>query len=134
MNPDGSIVAIDPGILQLIHGPLGQAGSLQPFAREIMLVECHIAGTNYIAIKDIEADLRPEEILVLKREPDNAHDALAILIFDSKGRKLGYVPKPKNEAPARLMDAGKLLFAKLVSKEWRSDWLCMEVRVYLRDL
>jgi hypothetical protein len=29
---------------------------------------------------------------------------------------LGCVPRAKNEAPARLMDAGKLLFAKLESK------------------
>jgi hypothetical protein len=134
MSPNGAIIPIDPSILQLIHGSFGKDGSLQPFAREIMLIECHVAGTSYVPIKTIEPDLRPTDTLVLKREPDNEHDPLAIIIIDTKGRKLGYVPKVKNEALARLMDAGKLLFAKLVRKEWKSDWLHLEAKVYLRDL
>lgn len=32
------------------------------------------------------------------------------------------------------MDAGKLLFGKLVAKEWKDNWLRIEVKIYLRDL
>lgn len=134
MSANGSIIPIDPSILHLIHGAFGKDGYLQPFTREIMLIECHIAGTTHVPIKEIEPDLKAGDTLVLKREPDNKHDPLAIIIIDTKGRKLGYVPKLKNEALARLMDAGKFLFAKLVRKEWKSDWLYMEAKVYLRDL
>lgn len=134
MSYGGTIIPIDPSILELIHGAFGKDGNLQPFAREIMLIDCHIAGTTHVPIKEIEPDLKSGDTLVLKRETDNKHDKLAIVIIDAKGRKLGYVPKVKNEALARLMDAGKLLFAKLVRKEWKSDWLFMEARVYLRDL
>ena len=55
-------------------------------------------------------------------------------LHDDKGRKIGYVPRAKNEALARLMDAGKLLFGKLVAKEWKDNWLRIEVKIYLRDL
>jgi len=129
-----ALVPIDPKTLELIHSSFGKEGRLQPFAREIMLIECHIAGTGYANVKEIEPDLLADAILVLKRETDNPHDPLAIVICDEKGRKLGYVPRVKNEALARLMDAGKLIFARLLSKEWHADWLRVEARVFLRDL
>jgi len=127
-------VKIDPGVLHLIHGSFNQSGALQPFAREILLIECHIAGTAYVDIEAIEAELEKGAILVLKRDPENEHDPLATRILDEKGRKLGWVPRGKNEAIARLMDAGKFLFAKLVDKEWHDNWLRIEARVYLREL
>ena len=64
----------------------------------------------------------------------NPHDALAIMVFAEAGHHLGYVPRAKNEALARLMDAGKLLFAKLESKSWQGDWLKVGVRIFLRDI
>jgi len=32
------------------------------------------------------------------------------------------------------MDAGKLLFGRLESKEWTGDWLNVSARVFLRDV
>jgi len=128
-----SLAPIDPALLALMHGSFGKDGGLMPFVREIMLVECQIAGTSHRALKDIEPALAPGALLVLKREPANPHDSLAIMIFAETGHNLGYVPRAKNEALARLMDAGKLLFAKLGSKTWQGDWLKAEVRIYLRD-
>jgi hypothetical protein len=128
-----SLVPIDPTLLALMHGSFGKDGALMPFVREIMLVECQIAGTSHRGLKDIEPMLAPGALLVLKREMANPHDALAIMIFAETGQNLGYVPRAKNEALARLMDAGKLLFAKLESKAWQGDWLKADVRIYLRD-
>ncbi len=105
-----------------------------PFVREIMLVECHIAGTSHTTAKDIEPLLAPGALLVLKREMDNSHDPLAIMIFAESGERVGYVPRAKNEALARLMDAGKMLFARIESKAWQGDWLKVGVRIYLRDM
>ncbi|MCU0772389.1 MAG: HIRAN domain-containing protein [Verrucomicrobia bacterium] len=130
--PNG-LTKIDPALLALMHGAFGKDGALQPFAREIMLIECHIAGTSHHDMKAAEPDLDPGALLVLRREPENPHDALAIMILDEAGRHLGYVPRAKNEALARLMDAGKLLFGKLESKAWQGDWLKVEARIYLRD-
>ncbi len=108
-----ALVPIDPAVLALIHGSFGKDGALLPFAREIMLIECHIAGTGYRDLKEVEPALLPGSFLPLKREPANEYDPLAIMILDDGGHHLGYVPRAKNEVLARLMDAGKLLFARL---------------------
>ena len=55
------------------------------------------------------------------------------MVFNEAGTLLGYVPRAKNEALARLMDAGKWLTARLASKRWQGDWLLAEMQVYLRD-
>lgn len=128
-----ALVPIDPVLLALIRGSFGKDGALLPFAQEIMLIECHIAGTGYRDLKEVEPALLPGAFLPLQREPANAHDPLAIMILAEAGHHLGYVPRAKNEALARLMDAGKLLFARLESKHWQSEWLHAEVRVFLRD-
>ena len=129
-----SLALIDPALLALLHGSFGKDGQLQPFVREIMLVECHIAGTSHRELKEVEPGLAPGALLPLKREAGNPHDPLAIMIFDEGGHHLGYVPRAKNEALARLMDAGKLLFGRLETKAWRGPWLETGIRVFLRDI
>ena len=98
------------------------------------VLECHVAGTSHSSVHAFEADLSPGDRLRLQREPDNPHDSLAVLIFDERGNKLGYIPRAKNEVLARLMDAGKLLFARIEAKEWLGEWLKISARVYLRDI
>lgn len=127
------LAVTDPALLALLHGSFDKAGGLQPFVREIMLVECQIAGTSFRELKKVEPELGQGSLLPLKRESSNQHDPLAIMIFDEKGNHLGYVPRAKNEALARLMDAGKLLFGRLESKEWQGNWLKAEIRLFLRD-
>ncbi len=124
---------IDPTVLGLMHGSFNTGGALEPFAREIMLIECHIAGTSHRDVKAIEPGLLPGALLPLKRESANPYDALAVMICDEAGHHLGYVPRSKNEAIARLLDAGKLLFGRIESKAWRDDWLQVEIRIFMRD-
>ena len=128
-----AIAKIDPAMLALLHGSFGKNGALQPFARETMLMGCQIAGLIHHQVKAVEPQLRPGDMLSLKREPDNPYDPLAIMILTEAGEHLGYVPRAKNETLARLMDAGKLLFAKLESKSWQGDWLKVQTNIYLRD-
>ena len=97
-------------------------------------MECHIAGTTYINIEEIEPDLNVDDLLVFKRESENKFDKLAILIFDKKERKIGYVPRHKNEILARLMDAGKLIFGKVIAKSWQGNWLKVNIKTFMRDL
>jgi hypothetical protein len=129
------IVPFDADFLGLIHGSFGQDGLPLPFVREIFLLETHVAGTSFVdQIKTIDKDLGPREFVILKREPGNRYDDLAILILDPQGRKLGYVPKSRNEVLARLMDAGKLIFGRVESKKWQgSSYLLVTIRIYMRD-
>ena len=127
------LVKIDPQTIALVRGLMDGKGALKPFVQEIMLIECHVAGTTHVDIEAVEPDLKPGSILHLKREPRNKHDPRAIVIFDDQSRRIGYIPERKNEALANLMDAGKLLFGKLEKKEWRGNWLRVSVRVFMQD-
>ena len=129
------IVAINPRIINLLINSFGKDGLPLPYVKEIFLMKCHIAETSYRGnIKEIEKELQEKDLLVFKRESDNRYDELAIVIFDTKGQKLGYVPRDRNEVIARLMDAGKLIFGKLERKQWKDDWLKADIRVYMRDM
>ena len=50
--------------------------------------------------------LQVGEGVVLEREPDNRHDANAILILNSAGDELGYVPREDAADMAPLLDTG----------------------------
>jgi len=132
---DYSLTSFEQHQLALLHAHLQAGGGLSaPFAREIFLIETHVAGTSHIPIKKIEPTLNTGDSLVLRRESANPHDPLAILILTENGEKLGYVPRDRNEILARLMDAGKFILARLESKEWRGDWLRVSARVFMRDV
>ena len=129
-----AIVKIDPKYLEIVRSSLDKTGLPKPFVQEVELLNCNIAGTTFLNLKDIEPKLKKNQLLVLKREPKNKYDDKAILILTEDGQKLGYVPQEKNEILSRLMDAGKLLFGRLDEKNWVDRWLRLDIQVYLRDL
>ena len=129
-----AIVKIDPKYLEIVRTSLDKTGLPKPFVQEVELLDCNIAGTTFLNLKDIEPKLKKHQLLVLKREPKNQYDDKAILILTEDGQKLGYVPQEKNEILSRLMDAGKLLFGRLDEKDWVGRWLRLDIQVYLRDL
>lgn len=102
-------------------------------ARDFFLLECHVAGTSYVPIEEIEPYLEIGQRLTLQREPGNVVDALAVLVLDARGVKLGYLPRARNEVPARLLDAGKELYARLERKQWFGGWLRVTMHVHMRE-
>lgn len=130
---DKALITIDPTTLALLHGAFGRDGAILPFAREILLVECPIAGTSHRCLRDHEPRVNVGDRMVLRREPGNPHDPLAIMVLSEAGAHWGYVPRASNEVLARLLDAGKSLFARLESKTWHDTWLEAEIRVFLSD-
>ena len=129
-----AIAKIDPKYLEFVRTSLDKTGLPKPFIQEVELLNCHIAGTSFLNLDDIEPKLKKHQLLVLKRESNNKHDNKAILILTEDGQKLGYVPREKNEVLSNLMDAGKLLFGRLDKKTWVDNWLKLDVQVFLRDL
>ena len=129
-----AIIKIDPKYLEIVRTSLDKTGLPKPFVQEVELLNCNIAGTTFLNLKDIEPKLKKNQLLVLKREPKNKYDDKAILILTEDGQKLGYVPQEKNEILSKLMDAGKLLFGRLDEKNWVGRWLRLDIQVYLRDL
>lgn len=72
------------------------------------------------------------DMLNLKRE-ENKFDDKAILILNEAGQKLGYVPEKDNVVFARLMDAGKLLKAKVTDVEQKAGFHMIRIGIYLVD-
>ena len=106
----------------------------KPFERDIYLFDTHVAGTTHIeGIEKIGESLKDDDRLVFYREPENEHDPQAIRIETLGKEKIGYVPHKDNVIFSRLMDAGKVLFAKVVEKEMRGKWLKIKVKIYLHE-
>ena len=107
-----------------------------PFEQEIFLTECDIAGTLHVDDIMIKAqgvlDGTVVE-LVLRREPGNEHDKMAICVETPDGKKLGYVPKGENEILAHLMDAGKMLSARVVYKQVENHWLHIRMAIAMKE-
>ncbi|OVE73940.1 hypothetical protein BVX94_02380 [bacterium B17] len=125
---------VDPTMLALMKGAFGKEGLPMPFTKEVFLIDTHVAGTSFRELDDVEPNLSNGDLLCFKRDPENEHDKLAIMIHDDKGNHLGFVPQAKNEILARLMDAGKLIFGKLENKEWCGNWLKLKIRVFMREI
>lgn len=122
------------GLVSLLHGKGGDLAIPKPFERDIFLFDTHVAGTGYVeGIEDLEPHLRIEDKLDFFREPDNPYDSRAIVIRNADGVKIGYVPKADNVIFSRLLDAGKLLFARITAKEKTGNWLKISIKVFLHE-
>lgn len=106
--------------------------ALKPLVREIYLFDTFIAGTSYIEDPSLLDQLQINERLKLVRE-ESKFDDLAILIQNSEGKKLGYVPRKDNVIFSRLMDAGKLLIGKVKEKDQIGSFSRIRISIYLID-
>lgn len=131
----GELIKIDKNnILSIFHGHQDLTKLDDPFTKKIYLLDVHIAGTGYIEnIKEIEPQISSDMTLKFFRESDNLHDPFAIVIKNQSGQKLGYVPHNQNLVLARLMDAGKLLYGVVQTKEFVGEWLKITIKVFLKD-
>ena len=116
---DGGLV-VQNGELTVLTQNGGLDNVLKPLIKEIKLFDSYIAGTSYLKDKSVFDEIELNDKLVLKRE-DNKFDDKAIMIFTESGKKLGYVPEKDNVIFSRLMDAGKLLIARITSIKKRSE-------------
>ena len=108
-------------------------GSLiKPLTKEIHLFDSFVAGTTHLSDKSVLDEIGIGDKLTLKRE-DNKFDSNAILIMTESKKKLGYVPEKDNEIFARLMDAGKLLIARIAKIEKRGSFTQISIGIYLID-
>ena len=122
------------GLIGLLHGKGGDIAIPKPFERDIFLFDTHVAGTTHVeGIMELEPRLNIDDKLGFFREPDNPHDPKAIVIKNAGGAKIGYVPQADNVIFSRLMDAGKLLFGRITSKEMKGNWLKIKIKVYLHE-
>ena len=105
---------------------------LKPLVTEIHLFDTFIAGTSHLKDPAPLKKAKPGDRLTLRREA-NRFDDKAIVILDSEGGKLGYVPEKDNIIFSRLMDAGKLLIAKINEIRELEFMTKVSISIYLVD-
>jgi len=124
----------DKGVVGLLHGKGGGLAIPKPFERDIYLFDTHVAGTTFVeGIDELEPYLNEDDRLDFFREPENSYDPKAIVIKNADGVKIGYVPKADNAIFSRLMDAGKVIFGRIISKDRQGKWLKIDIKVYLHE-
>ena len=106
---------------------------LKPLIREIHLFDTYVAGTTHLEDQSVLDDIKVEDKLFLLRESDNKFDSNAIVIKTESQKKLGYIPEQDNIIFARLMDAGKLLIAKVKSMDIWDGFRQIKIGIYLVD-
>ncbi len=119
------------GLVSLVEN--GDVGSIiKPLTREIHLFDSFVAGTTHLSDPSVLEELKEGDKLSLLRE-DNKFDDNAIVIRTESKKKLGYVPEKDNIIFARLMDAGKLLAARITKIEKRGTFHQISIGIYLVD-
>ena len=105
---------------------------LKPLVKEIHLFDTYIAGTTHLDDLSVIKKAKKDDELILKRE-NNKYDYNAILVLNTEKKKLGYVPMKDNIVFARLMDAGKLLKARITDIEKRDSFTEISIRIVMVD-
>ncbi|MDO5138204.1 MAG: HIRAN domain-containing protein [Oscillospiraceae bacterium] len=105
---------------------------IKPLTKEIHLFDSFVAGTTHLADPSVLDTITVGDKLLLMRE-DNKFDSNAVMILTAEKRKLGYVPEKDNVVFARLMDAGKLLIARITKIEKRGSFNQISIGIYLVD-
>ncbi len=100
---------------------------LKPLNKEVTLTKTYIAGLD-----DDATDLPIGKKLKLVRE-ESRIDRWSIGVCEEGKGSFGYIPEKDNEIPARLMDAGKLLEARVCDIGIRDDLQYVGVEVYMVD-
>ncbi|MBR6270847.1 MAG: HIRAN domain-containing protein [Lachnospiraceae bacterium] len=106
---------------------------IKPMIREIHLFDTYVAGTSYLSDASVLEVVKSGDELTLRRE-DNKFDSNAILVLNAGLKKLGYIPEKDNVVFARLMDAGKILKAKVANVEKIGTFTQISIGIYLVDL
>ena len=120
------------GLVSVVEGhELGDI--IKPMIKEIHLFDSYIAGTTHLEDKTVLDSIKIGDVLSLQRE-ENKFDSNAILVLNEDRKKLGYVPEKDNIIFARLMDAGKLLKAKISKIEQKGSFTQISIGIFLVDL
>ncbi len=130
---DKSIIPVSPELITKTQDPQGLGDLIKPLTREIHLFDSFIAGTTHLQDPGILKKASVGDTLTLRRESGNRFDSNAILILNENGEKYGYIPEKDNMIFSRLMDAGKLLTAKISNIQPKGSFTMISIGIYLVD-
>ena len=113
-------------------GIKGMEEYLKPLSKDIFLFSTKIAGTYRIKDKSglhgLKVDDRLEFLLGESKYADDE-----IRIVSQAGVLLGYVPEEDSPVFARLMEAGKMLYARVKTIAFTHATPLIDIDIYLTD-
>ena len=131
-KPEGLTVLNSSDVSLVLHSPLG-IDIAKPFARDIELMVTRVVGSHHVEkIEEIIDELWFGDKLELKREPENPYDDRAIRVQTESKQKIGYIARKENQVLSSLMDAGKQLYAEVISVD-EDHFDYVKIRVMMRD-
>ncbi len=102
---------------------------ISPMIKEIFLFDTRISKIT--SDENILKNIKIADRLTLLREK-NKYDTNDVAIYNKDNEKLGYIPEEDNIIFSRLMDAGKLLYAKIESIDV-NHYYRVKIKIYLKD-
>lgn len=121
---------VKEGVVALVQNQeLGDI--IKPLVKEIHLFDSYVAGTTHLQDPSVLDEIKIGDDLTLRREA-NKFDSNAVVVLAGP-KKLGYVPEKDNLIFARLMDAGKMLKAKISKIEKKGSFTQISIGIYLVD-
>ena len=119
------------GLAEVMRGQ--EVGELlKPLIREIHLFDSYVSGTALLEDPAALLEVKEGDKLALRRE-ESKFDKNAIILLTEGGKKIGYVPEKDNVVFARLMDAGKMLAAKVSAIDKKGSFMQIKIGIYLVD-
>ncbi len=123
----GALAAVSTAML-----PWRRLNAAGGASQAVILCRCFIAGFQFHEGPAVLPGLAAGQQLILKREPANLYDPLAIAVHTASGSKIGYLPRRLNEIPSTLMDSGRPLTAVIAGvAPSASPWEMVEMEINL---
>jgi|SRR5665647_1159111 len=100
-------------------------------SQKIYLLQSFVAGFRFHKGMKLLEYMQEQDIVELRREPNNEHDGFAVAIYWQQ-EKIGFLPAASNEIIARLMDAKALPLIGIITHLQRDakPWENVAVAVY----
>ena len=127
---DNKLIKIDSSLIVRDRKDMNEY--LKPMSRDILLFTTKIANTYKLINKEPLLNLKVKEKLYFKRGVSKYEDN-QIIILNSSNELVGYIPEVDSLIFARLMDAGKMLFAVVKSMSYSHSVPVIEIDIYLQD-
>lgn len=108
-----TLTKINENILKVMTND-GVSNVIKPLTKEIQLFDCFVSGTYNIK-KRIVKKVKANDKLTLKKEPDYPFDEHAIMVLNDKNEKIGNLQYRFSGIVTNLIDAGKVVSAKVNS-------------------
>jgi len=95
------------------------------------IYEGEVVGLQYYNAEDLVGIMKEEEILTMKREPENKFDTRAIAIYYNE-HKIGYMAKRHNKIMSKMLDTGHGNFEAKISYLYGEEYpyLTVEYEVW----